>query len=169
MIWVRNSEKREIIKKSQTEDLQMKSSINEIKNYSWFRPKGDLPSAVIKETMVRSWELSERGIMVRIGRGKDPRWWQEGRSRQCELHKSKILLRHWSHTQQKKTTKKNQNSDTLNPQSVQSFSMPCHTEKTGGLPHCQMPAPYLLGRCRQTGEQVSGTWYSHSYPWDEPA
>jgi hypothetical protein len=50
---------------------------------------------------------------------QDPRWRLEGRSRQCELHKSKILLRCWSHTWQKKTTKKNQNSDTLNPKPIQ--------------------------------------------------
>jgi hypothetical protein len=61
---------------------------------------------------------------------EDPRWRLEGRSRKCELQKSKILLRYWSHTWQKKNTKKNQNSDTLNPQPVQSFSTPCYTEKT---------------------------------------
>jgi hypothetical protein len=38
---------------------------------------------------------------------EDPRWQLEGRSRQCELCKSKILLRCWSHTWQKKNTKKN--------------------------------------------------------------
>jgi hypothetical protein len=56
----------------------------------------------------------------------------EGGSRQHELCKSKILLRCWSHTWQKKNTKKKQNSDTPNPQPIQSFSTPCDTEKTGG-------------------------------------
>jgi hypothetical protein len=56
------------------------------------------------------------------------------------------LLKYWSHTWQKKSTKKNQNFDTLNPQLVQSFSMPRYTEKTGGLPCHQMPAANLLGR-----------------------
>jgi hypothetical protein len=58
--------------------------------------------------------------------------------------------------------------DTLNSQPVQSFSTPHYTEKTGGLPHHQTPAPNLLGRCRPTGEQISGTQYSHSYPWNKP-
>jgi hypothetical protein len=73
------------------------------------------------------------------------------RDRQRELHKSKILLRCWSHTWQKKATKKNQNSNTLNPQPVQSYSTPCYTEKTRELPHRQMPAPNLHGRCRPRG------------------
>jgi hypothetical protein len=42
------------------------------------------------------------------------------------------------------------NSDTLNPQPVKSFSMPHYTEKTGGLPCHQTPAPNLLGRYRPT-------------------
>jgi hypothetical protein len=29
--------------------------------------------------------------------------------------------------------------------------------------------PNLLGRCRPTVEQISGTWYSHSHSWDKPA
>jgi hypothetical protein len=33
----------------------------------------------------------------------------------------------------------------------------------------QMPAPNLLWRHKTTGEKISGTWYSHSYPWDKPA
>jgi hypothetical protein len=66
------------------------------------------------------------------------------------------------HLAEKKTTKKKQNSDTLNPQSIQSFPKPRYTEKTGGLPHLQTPAPNLLGKCRPTGEQISGMWYSHS-------
>jgi hypothetical protein len=70
-----------------------------------------------------------------------------GESRQCELRKSKILLRHWSYTWQKKTTKKKQNSD---PQPIQSFSMPRYTEKTGRLLHSQMLAPNLLGTQRPT-------------------
>jgi hypothetical protein len=79
------------------------------------------------------------------------------------------LLRNWSHTWQKKATKKNQNSDTLNPQPVQSFSTPHYAEKTGGLLCCQRLAPNLLGRCRTTGEQISSMRYSHNHPWDKPA
>jgi hypothetical protein len=96
---------------------------------------------------------------TKMGGSVDPRWWLEGRSRQHELCKSKILLRHWSHTWQKKTTKKNQNSNTLNPQPVKSFSTPCYSEKTGGLPHHQTPAPNLLGRHpadQQVSNQVVG-------------
>jgi hypothetical protein len=83
---------------------------------------------------------------------RNPRWRPEGGSRQRELHKSKILLRGWSHTWQKKTTKKKQNSETLNPQPVQSFFMPHYTEKIGGLPHHQTLTPNLLGSCRPTCE-----------------
>jgi hypothetical protein len=57
----------------------------------------------------------------------------------------------WSHTWQKKTQRKKQNSETLNPQAIQSFSTPCYTEKAGGLQHHQMLAPKLHRRCRQTG------------------
>jgi hypothetical protein len=46
-----------------------------------------------------------------------------------------------------KITKKKQNSDTLNPQPIQSFSTPHYIEKPGELLHCQTPAPNLLGRC----------------------
>jgi hypothetical protein len=80
------------------------------------------------------------------------------------LHKSKILLRHWIHTWQKKNHQEEQNSETQIPQLVQSFSMPHYIEKTGGLPCSQMPAPNLLGRCRPTGEQISGMWYSTATP-----
>jgi hypothetical protein len=56
----------------------------------------------------------------------------------------------------KKTNKKKkQNSKTLNPTPIKSFSMPRYIEKTGGLPHCQMPATNLLRRCRKTGKQIS--------------
>jgi hypothetical protein len=75
----------------------------------------------------------------------DPRWLLEGGSRELEVCKSKILLRHWSHIWQNKITKKKQNSDTLNIQTIKNFSTPHYTEKTGGLPHHQMPAPNLLG------------------------
>jgi hypothetical protein len=68
-----------------------------------------------------------------------------------------------------KNTKKKQNSNTLNPQPIQNFSMPHYTEKTGGLPYHQMPAPNLLGKHRPTGEQISSTWYSHSHFCDKPA
>jgi hypothetical protein len=44
-----------------------------------------------------------------------------------------------------KTQKKKQNSETLNPKSVKSFSMTRCTEKTGGLQHLQMIAPTCLG------------------------
>jgi hypothetical protein len=56
----------------------------------------------------------------------------------------------------KKTKKKKQNSETLNLQPIKSFSMPCYTEKTGGFLHCQMPAPNLPRRCRQTGLDAKG-------------
>jgi hypothetical protein len=46
---------------------------------------------------------------------EDPRWRLECRSRQHELHESKILLRHQSHIWQKYSAKENQNFDTLNP------------------------------------------------------
>jgi hypothetical protein len=38
------------------------------------------------------------------------------------------------HLAEKKNTNKNQNSNILNPQPVQSFSTPRYTEKTGGAP-----------------------------------
>jgi hypothetical protein len=38
------------------------------------------------------------------------------------------------HLAEKKPPRRNQNSNTLNLQPVQSFSMPRYTEKTGGLP-----------------------------------
>jgi hypothetical protein len=98
-----------------------------------------------------------------------PRWWLEEGSRQYEIHKSKILLRYWSNPWQKKNTKKKQHSDPPNPQCIESFSMPHYTEKPGGPWCCQTLAPNLLRRCRQKGEQISGTWYSHSHPWDKPA
>jgi hypothetical protein len=82
----------------------------------------------------------------------DTRWQLQGRSRQCDLHKSKILLRHLSHTLQKNTTNKNQNFSTSNPQPVQSFSMPGYIEKTGGLPSHQTLDPNLIGRHRPTGK-----------------
>jgi hypothetical protein len=68
-----------------------------------------------------------------------------------------------------KITKKKQNSNTPNPQPAHSFSMPHYKEKPGGLLHCQTLAPNLLGKCRPTGEQISGMWYPHSHPWDKPA
>jgi hypothetical protein len=55
----------------------------------------------------------------------------------------------------KKKKKKKQNSETLNPQPVKSFSKPHYTEKIGGIQHCQTLALNLLGRCRPTGEQIS--------------
>jgi hypothetical protein len=48
----------------------------------------------------------------------------------------------------KKSKKKKQNSKTLNPQPVKSFSTPHYPERIGGLHHCQMPAQNLLERCR---------------------
>jgi hypothetical protein len=62
----------------------------------------------------------------------------------------------WRHTWQKKTKKKKQNSKTLNPQPVKSFSTPHYTEKTGGLPYSQTLALNLLRRCRQTGLDAQG-------------
>jgi hypothetical protein len=32
-----------------------------------------------------------------------------------------------------------------------------------------MLASNLFGRHRPAGEQISGMWYSHNYPWDKPA
>jgi hypothetical protein len=65
------------------------------------------------------------------------------------------ILSCWSHTWEKKEKKKKQNSESLNPKPVKSFSTPCYTEKTGGLQHRQMQAPSMLGRRRTTGEQIS--------------
>jgi hypothetical protein len=56
----------------------------------------------------------------------------------------------------KKNIKKKKNSETLNPQPVKSFSTPHYTEKTGGFRHCQMPAPNLPSRYRQTGLDAKG-------------
>jgi hypothetical protein len=100
---------------------------------------------------------------------QDPRWGLEGWSRQQVLHKSKIMMRCWSHTWQKKTTKKKQISETSHPQPAQSFSTPHYTENPGELPCHQTLAPNLLGKPRPTGEQISGMWYSHSHPWNKPA
>jgi hypothetical protein len=47
---------------------------------------------------------------------RNPRWQLERGSKQREHCKPKIVLRSWSHTWQKKTAQKKQNSDTLNPQ-----------------------------------------------------
>jgi hypothetical protein len=55
-----------------------------------------------------------------------------------------------------KKKKKKQNTKTLNPQPVQSFTMPHYSEKIGGLLHHHMPAPNLLRRCRQTGLDAEG-------------
>jgi hypothetical protein len=57
-----------------------------------------------------------------------------------------------THLGGKTTTKKKKNSDTLNPQSAHSFSMPHYTEKPGGLLRCQAPAPNLPG---DVDQQVS--------------
>jgi hypothetical protein len=64
------------------------------------------------------------------------------------------LLRHKNHNWQKKTTKKNQNFDTLNTQPIQNFFTPHYTEKMGGLPHHQTLTPNLLGR-HLADQQVS--------------
>jgi hypothetical protein len=40
--------------------------------------------------------------------------------------------------------------------SVQSFSLPCYTEKTVEVPHRQTPAPNLLRKCRPTEGQLVG-------------
>jgi hypothetical protein len=73
------------------------------------------------------------------------RWQLGGKSRQCELCKSKILLRHYSHTWQNKVNKENQNSDTLNPQKYK--APPYHITLRK-----QTPTPNLLRRHRPTGE-----------------
>jgi hypothetical protein len=43
------------------------------------------------------------------------------------------------------------------------------TQGLGGLLCRQMPAPDLLGRHRPNKQQISSTWYFHSYPWEKPA
>jgi hypothetical protein len=51
---------------------------------------------------------------------EDPRWQLDGTSRQHEPHESKILLRCWGHTWQKKKKKTRRiKTDTTNPQPVQ--------------------------------------------------
>jgi hypothetical protein len=55
-----------------------------------------------------------------------------------------------------KNKKKKQNSETLNPQPIKSFSTPNYTQKTGGSQHHQMPAPNLHRRHRQTGLDAKG-------------
>jgi hypothetical protein len=40
--------------------------------------------------------------------------------------------------------KKKQNSETLNPQPIKTFSIACYTEKTGGLQYWQTSAPTCL-------------------------
>jgi hypothetical protein len=70
-----------------------------------------------------------------------------------EIKQNAFLLE--LHLAKKKKKKKKQNSETLNPQPVKSFSKPHYTEKIGGIQHCQTLALNLLGRCRPTGEQIS--------------
>jgi hypothetical protein len=107
-------------------------------------------------TTLEALKLSKEGKSIENSLWReDPRWRLKGGSGQRELYKSKILLRHCSHTWQKKNTQKNQNFDNLNSQPVQSFSVPHYTEKTGGLLHCQMLTPNLLGKCKPTDEQIS--------------
>jgi hypothetical protein len=65
-------------------------------------------------------------------------------TRACEtFSRPNKILYFWSHTWQKKIKekeKKKQNSETLKPQSIKSFSMPHYTERTRGLQHHQRPA-----------------------------
>jgi hypothetical protein len=68
----------------------------------------------------------------------------------------------WSHTWQKKNTKKNQNFNALNHQPVQSFVMPRYTEKTGGFLCHQMPAPNLLGK--HSADQEMSTKHCVVFP-----
>jgi hypothetical protein len=56
----------------------------------------------------------------------------------------------------KKNRKEEKNFKTLNPQPVKSFSMPCYTEKTKGIHHCQMLAPKQPRRCIQTALDAKG-------------
>jgi hypothetical protein len=85
---------------------------------------------------------------VRNGKWKkDPRW-QLG-CRQHELHDSKILLRCWSHTWRKWSTKENQNFYTL---ACKNFSMACCTERTDELLPLP-PAPNL--HMRHLADQTS--------------
>jgi hypothetical protein len=55
---------------------------------------------------------------------------------------------------------------TLNLHPIQSFSIPCYTEKTGGLPHCQSPASNLLWR--HPAEQQVSKQVAHSIPTGTP-
>jgi hypothetical protein len=56
----------------------------------------------------------------------------------------------------KKKRKKKQNSKTLNPQPVKSFSKPHYTEKAVGLHYCQTLASNLPRKYRQTGLDAKG-------------
>jgi hypothetical protein len=58
----------------------------------------------------------------------------------------------------------------LNPQPIQSLSMPHYTEKRGGsdITRCQLQI--CLGYIWQSNRWApSVTWYFHSHPWDKPA
>jgi hypothetical protein len=68
-----------------------------------------------------------------------------------------------------KSTKKNKNFDTMNSQPIQSFSMPCYPEKTGGLLCHQTLAPNLLARHPADQQVISVKQYSNIHPWDKPA
>jgi hypothetical protein len=66
-------------------------------------------------------------------------------------------IRAWAaHGKKKKTKKKKQNSKTLNPQPVKSFSSLQYTEKIVGLQHLQTLAANLPRWCRQTGLDAKG-------------
>jgi hypothetical protein len=98
----------------------------------------------------------------------DSRCWKEGESRKHEVHKAKILLRHWSHTWHEKQQRR---SKTPTPQiSSPQKPSPCHItlrnqEGSHGT-RCWL-APNVPERCRPIGEQISGTGYPQSHPWDK--
>jgi hypothetical protein len=97
---------------------------------------------------------------------EDTRWWLEGRSRQHDSVNQKFC---WD-SGATLGRKNHQQSKLQHPEP------PTHTKILHSVLHWEnrrAPAlpdsPNLLGRCRPTGEQISGTWYSHSYSWEKSA
>jgi hypothetical protein len=66
----------------------------------------------------------------------------------------KKMLENKNNKRKKNKQREHEGSEEVR-QPAQSFPTPCYPEKPAGLPHCQMPAPNLLGRHRPTGEQIS--------------
>jgi hypothetical protein len=86
----------------------------------------------VQDCLILEWDCTQYLYWSRMWLLGDPRWQLECRSRQCELCKSKILLRSWSHTWQKK---KHQEESTLwHPeQACTRLLHAAYTEKPGGL------------------------------------